>query len=65
MAASRFKTLNVDQRANRSMQIGLLVLTLASAGCPTKYREDLDYGYNVEQTLSLDGTEATSIVQFE
>jgi protein-L-isoaspartate O-methyltransferase len=38
---------------------------VSAAGCPAKYREDLDYTYRVEQTLTLDEFPSTRLVQFE
>jgi predicted nicotinamide N-methyase len=35
------------------------------AGCPLKYREDLDYTYGVEQTLALDEFPSVPLVRFE
>ena len=38
---------------------------MSLAGCPAKYREDLDYTYRVEQTVTLDEFPSTTLVQFE
>ncbi|QDT03016.1 N5-glutamine S-adenosyl-L-methionine-dependent methyltransferase [Rubripirellula lacrimiformis] len=40
-------------------------LVMVSLGCRTKYREDLDYSYNVLQTWPLEDLAAGEIVQFE
>ena len=42
-----------------------LVIVIVSIGCRTKYREDLDYSYNVQQTWSLEELNYGEIVQFE
>lgn len=41
------------------------VCLVTSIGCRTKYREDLDYSYEVEQTWPLDDLQFGEIVQFE
>lgn len=45
----------------------LILLTVAACGfgCRTKYREDLDYSYSVQQTWTLDELHFGEIVQFE
>ena len=59
-------------RKHRGSEIALAVGVLAwlavavsSFGCRTKYREDLDYSYGVEQTWSLQDLQFGEIVQFE
>jgi release factor glutamine methyltransferase len=42
-----------------------LVIVLLLIGCRTKYREDLDYSYNVQQTWQLEELNFGEIVQFE
>lgn len=43
----------------------IFLLTPIAIGCRSKYREDLDYSYNVQQTWSLDELQFGEIVQFE
>ncbi len=42
-----------------------LLLSMMTSGCRTKYREDLDYSYNVQQTWQLEDLNHGEIVQFE
>ena len=50
----------------RQGRLCLVVALLALAiGCQTKYREDLDYSYSVQQTWDLDQLNSGEIVQFE
>ncbi len=48
-----------------SAQVTLLTLVMGLGGCSTKYREDLDFPYNVEQTLTLREIESDRLIQFE
>jgi len=45
--------------------IPILVIAILLTGCWSKYREDLDYRYSVEQVLSLDEFLSQQMVQFE
>ena len=49
----------------RFLLLAAVAVTWSGVGCRTKYREDLDYSYNVEQTWSLDELQFGQIVQFE
>ena len=42
-----------------------LIVAMGLAGCSTKYREDLDFPYNVEQTLTLREIPSDRLIQFE
>jgi len=46
-------------------RIPIAAIVILLAGCSSKYREDLDYGYSVEQVLSLDEFLSQPMVQFE
>lgn len=49
-----------------SCRVALAIpLAIFTIGCRTKYREDLDYSYNVQQTWPLDELHFGEIVQFE
>ena len=66
-------TLNQTRFARRSFSrltlrcVGPLVVLgfVVACGCRTKYREDLDYSYAVEQTWPLEDLHFGEIVQFE
>ncbi len=45
--------------------LATLPLAMITIGCRSKYREDLDYSYKVQQTWSLDELQFGEIVQFE
>ncbi len=49
----------------RLIVLAVLGTAWCSAGCQKKYREDLDYSYNVQQTWTLDDLNFGEIVQFE
>ena len=56
------------KRSGMPMRYVLLViftLSIIAIGCRSKYREDLDYSYNVQQTWSLEELHFGEIVQFE
>jgi SAM-dependent methyltransferase len=49
----------------RSLLLATFTLVFIAIGCRSKYREDLDYSYDVQQTWSLDELQFGEIVQFE
>jgi SAM-dependent methyltransferase len=49
----------------RSLLLVTFTLAIIAIGCRSKYREDLDYSYNVQQTWSLEELQFGEIVQFE
>ncbi len=66
MTPPGLETTKIGGEMNRPLQILLIVsINLPLAGCPWKYRDDLDYSYGVQQTLSLDEFPSNSLVQFE
>jgi release factor glutamine methyltransferase len=54
-----------DRAVARFLWFGSVVALIVCTGCRTKYREDLDYSYSVQQTLALDDLDSNSLVQFE
>ncbi len=51
------------KRAFRNVSI--IAVATCLTGCPAKYREDLDFPYNVEQTLVLEEVQSDRLIQFE
>jgi SAM-dependent methyltransferase len=49
----------------RILLVLVVTFPVLAAGCRTKYREDLDYSYNVQQTWPLEDLHFGEIVQFE
>jgi SAM-dependent methyltransferase len=49
----------------RYLLLVTFTLAIITIGCRSKYREDLDYSYNVQQTWSLEELQFGEIVQFE
>lgn len=49
----------------RPLSLAILVIMIGLIGCRTKYREDLDYSYDVQQSWSLEELSYGEIVQFE
>ncbi len=43
----------------------MIPIAIGLTGCPAKYREDLDYSYGVEQTISVPEIQSDQLVQFE
>jgi len=49
----------------RCLLLVTFALVIIAVGCRSKYREDLDYSYSVQQTWALDELQSGEIVQFE